>query len=97
MGRAVISKRDRDLLRELVENGLHEEADRFRHELLSATDGSHGSMETYAGNSSKLGPFAFDPSPDFVLSAEAYARVVDLIDNPPPPSPKLIRVLRGIS
>ena len=39
--------------------------------------------------------FADDPSPDFVLSPEAYARVLELIDNPPPPSEKLIRVLRG--
>lgn len=38
---------------------------------------------------------ADDPSPDFVLSPEAYARVLELINNPPPPSEKLICALRG--
>lgn len=29
-----------------------------------------------------------------VLSAEGYERLVDLIENPPPPSPKLIELMR---
>lgn len=36
-----------------------------------------------------------DPSADIVLTGEQYARVVDLIENPPAPSARLRRLLRG--
>lgn len=36
-----------------------------------------------------------EPSADIVLTGEEYARVVDLIENPPAPSARLCRLLRG--